>query len=76
MIPMIMMMTMTRAPVLHAAAIWLSLGGGFENVSLEKTELDVTGSANIGLGAANASASKEPEEINKDRFHLLLGKSR
>jgi len=63
----------TWAPILQAAAIWLSLGGGFDNVAMEKTELDVTGSANIGLGAANASASKEPEEINTDRFHLLLG---
>jgi ribosome biogenesis SPOUT family RNA methylase Rps3 len=45
----------------------------FDNIAMEKTELDVTGSANIGLEAANASASKEPEEINKDRFHLFLG---
>ena len=65
----------TWAPILQAACIWLSAGGGLENVSQEKIELDVTGSANIGLGPANATSSADPEEINRSRFHLLLGVS-
>jgi len=65
----------TWAPILNAASIWLSKGGGFENVSAEKIELDVTGSANIGLGPANATSSGDPEEINRSRFNLLLGVS-
>ena len=65
----------TWAPILNAASIWLSQGGGFENVSAEKIELDVTGSANIGLGPANATSSGDPEEINRSRFNLLLGVS-
>ena len=42
---------------------------------MEKIELDVTGSANIGLGPANATSSANPEQINRSRFHLLLGVS-
>merc|ERR1719339_560613 len=49
----------TWAAILAAAATWLSRGGGFDNVSMEKTELDVTGSANIGLGPANATSSAD-----------------
>ena len=86
----------TWAAVLAAAATWLARGHGFENVTQEKTELDVTGSGNIGLGPANATSrshnldlsnlweiifpltnlaagSSDPEEINRSRFHLLLG---
>ena len=33
----------TWTPILHAACIWFSQGGGRENVSSEKIELDVTG---------------------------------
>lgn len=33
----------TWAPILHAASIWFSQGGGLENISSEKVELDVTG---------------------------------
>ena len=33
----------TWAPILHAASIWFSQGGGLENISAEKVELDVTG---------------------------------
>ena len=65
----------TWPPILQAACIWLSAGGGLENVSAEKIELDVTGSANIGLGPANATSSADPEQINRSRFHLLLGVS-
>jgi HEAT repeat-containing protein 5 len=65
----------TWAPILHAAAVWLTHGGGFANVAAEKTELaTATDSANIGLGPANATAQGvPPEEINRSRFHLLLG---
>ena len=65
----------TWAAILAASATWLSRGGGFDNVSLEKTELDVQDSANIGLGPANATSSADPDEINRSRFHLLLGVS-
>lgn len=65
----------TWSPILHASAVWLSKGGGFTNVLEEKVELDVTGSANIGLGPANATSSADPEEINRSRFNLLLGVS-
>ena len=37
----------TWAPILHAASIWFSQGGGMENISAEKVELDVTGSDTI-----------------------------
>ena len=67
----------TWAPILHAAAVWLTHGGGLANVAAEKTELAAAGadSANIGLGPANATAQgvPSPEEINRSRFHLLLG---
>lgn len=59
-------------PIVHAAALWLN-NGGFENVAEEREKVDVHGSTNLGLGAANASASKVPEEINADRFHLIQG---
>ena len=63
----------TWPPILRASSIWLAGGGGLENVANEKVELDVTGSANIGLGPANATSSGDPEEINRSRFSLLLG---
>ena len=58
--------------VLYAASLWLH-HGGFNNVSKERAATDVAGSTNLGLGAANASSSKSPEEINTDRFHLIFG---
>ncbi|CAG0883432.1 unnamed protein product [Darwinula stevensoni] len=58
--------------LLHAAALWIN-DTGFQNVHLEKSEVNVSGSANLGLGPANAAASKSPEEINSDRFHLIFG---
>ena len=39
----------TWAPILHAASIWFSQGGGLENISAEKVELDVTGEDIIDL---------------------------
>ncbi|XP_014676647.1 PREDICTED: HEAT repeat-containing protein 5B-like [Priapulus caudatus] len=59
-------------PIVHAAALWLN-NGGFENVAAEREKVDVEGSTNLGLGAANASATKVPDEINTDRFHLIQG---
>ena len=55
----------TWATILQAACIWFSGGGGLENISSEKIELDVTGSANIGLGPANATSSGDPDQINR-----------
>ncbi|XP_023347268.1 HEAT repeat-containing protein 5B [Eurytemora carolleeae] len=66
---------LTWAPILHAACLWLTRGGGFENVQNEKMELDVVDSGNIGLGAANATSQSDPSDINRSRFHLLLGVS-
>jgi hypothetical protein len=65
----------TWPPILEAACVWLTYGRGFDNVRREKkTEQEgVEGSSNLGLGPANASASKNPEEINSDRFFLLFG---
>ncbi len=65
----------TWPAILEAASVWLTYGRGFDNVRRErKTELEgVEGSSNLGLGPANASASKKPEEINADRFYLLFG---
>lgn len=50
----------TWSPMLEAASVWLTYGRGFDNVRRErKTELEgVEGSSNLGLGPANASASK------------------
>ena len=39
----ISLLRVTWAPILHAASIWFSQGGGMENISAEKVELDVTG---------------------------------
>lgn len=55
-------------PILHAASVWLARGGGFDNVSNEKTELDVTGSANIGLGPANATRYRNITLRNSTRL--------
>lgn len=63
----------TWPPILEAAAIWLTYGQGFENVQKEKSDLDVQGSANLGIGPANAAINKNADDINKDRFYLLFG---
>lgn len=66
----------TWPPILHATSVWVTYGHGFENVQFEsKEDVDVDGSSNLGLGPANAAASKSPEEINTDRFHLIFGVS-
>lgn len=41
----------------------------------EKEDLEVEDSSNLGIGPANAAASKLPDEINTDRFHLVFGVS-
>ncbi len=67
----------TWPPLLTAAAVWLSYGQGFDDVSSGDAEkrggTDVEGAANLGLGPANAAAAKSPEDINGDRFFLLFG---
>lgn len=47
----------TWPPILHAAAIWLAYGKGFDNVNTEKADLDVDGSANLGLGKKSVDYS-------------------
>ncbi len=66
----------TWPPILVAAAVWLSYGQGFDDVSsgdADKSDTDVEGAANLGLGPANAASAKLPEDINGDRFFLLFG---
>ncbi len=63
----------TWPPILYAAAVWLTYGQGFDDVCEERAETHVEGAANLGLGAANAGASKSPEAINGNRFFLLFG---
>jgi hypothetical protein len=63
-----------RPPILHAAAVWLTYGRGFENVSAEVKDDDddeSAGASGISYTAANAAASKTPDQINTDRFHLV-----
>ena len=47
----------TWPPILQAAAVWLSYGQGFESNETDE----------------NDEASRNPDEINSDMFHLLLG---
>ncbi len=54
-------------PILHAAAMWLN-DSGFATVHLGRTDVDISDSDNLGLGAANAAAAKEPDCINNDRL--------
>ena len=63
----------TWAPILKASAIWLTYGQGFDDVQAGKSDSDVEGSANLGIGPANAATNRNPEDINKDRFFLLFG---
>ena len=53
----------TWPPILHAAAVWLSYGQGLETV----TNLHCDN--NDGL----SESKKTQEDINADKFHLLLG---
>lgn len=57
------------ASVLHAEALWLSSTGfGTAEDSAEGKSASIT-----GPGVASA-AGKNPEDLVKDRLHLLLGK--
>ena len=67
----------TWAPILQASCLWLTRGGGLENVTNEKTELEaVNDSANIGLGPANATAQADPGDINRSRYLQLVSYKR
>jgi len=41
----------------------------------EKEGMEVEDSSNLGIGPANAAASKLPDDVNTDRFHLVFGVS-
>ncbi|KAK7086919.1 HEAT repeat-containing protein 5B [Halocaridina rubra] len=58
-------------PLLYAAALWLSSGGFDRPGDLENEESDTT--AISPLQQTNTSTSKSSEDINKERFYLLLG---
>ena len=51
----------TWPPILHAAAVWLSYGQGLESFSNVHCDNDVR------------ETKKTQEDINADKFHLLLG---
>ena len=64
-------------PILYALAIWLNekgfaqlSGGGETSPEGSKPAL-----GSFTLQPANAMANMKPEEVNKDRFYLILGES-
>ncbi|XP_035692964.1 HEAT repeat-containing protein 5B-like [Branchiostoma floridae] len=60
-------------PILYAAALWLN-DGGFAHVAAEKNEdLGPLGAGMGGFDGSMLQKKKTPEEINSDRFHLILG---
>lgn len=59
----------TWPPILQATAVWLSYGQGFERVCQEEEEDEEEMNNKKGGGGKRAG----PDEINSDRFHLLLG---
>eukprot|EP00058_Branchiostoma_floridae_P024642 XP_002610132.1 hypothetical protein BRAFLDRAFT_121581 [Branchiostoma floridae] len=60
-------------PILYAAALWLN-DGGFAHVAAEKDEdLGPLGAGMSGFDGSMLQKKKTPEEINSDRFHLILG---
>ncbi|KAK7105011.1 hypothetical protein V1264_019636 [Littorina saxatilis] len=63
-------------PILYALAIWLNekgfaqLSGGGEETSPEGNKPAL---GSLTLQPANALANMKPEDVNKDRLHLILG---
>lgn len=58
-------------PLLYAAALWLS-AGGFDKVGdLDNEDCDAANSSS--LPQTNTTPTKTPENINNERFYLLLG---
>ena len=64
----------TWPPILHAAAVWLSYGQGLEN-SINSASSNSAPHCDNQDAAATASESdkKTQDDINADKFHLLLG---
>ncbi len=62
----------TWPPILQAAAIWLSYGLGFASTTTSPRQ-DNDAAAASASDDQKESDNKSPEEINKDRLHLLLG---
>lgn len=60
-------------PMLYAAALWLS-AGGFDKVECEQTEGSSTPVVMAATGNSTTAAAKTPEDLNTDRFYLLLGR--
>lgn len=65
-------------PILYALAIWLNekgfaqLSGGGEETSPEGNKPAL---GSLTLQPANALANMKPEDVNKDRLHLILGEA-
>lgn len=55
----------TWPPILQAAAVWISYGHGFDSSPSSTEDADDH--------EGDASKKPAPEEVNADRFHLLLG---
>ncbi|KAK3872016.1 hypothetical protein Pcinc_014808 [Petrolisthes cinctipes] len=59
-------------PLLYAAALWLS-SGGFDQVVEDNNEGDASPKQVVVSSSAPSPAAKTPEDLNTDRFYLLLG---
>lgn len=59
-------------PMLHAAALWLS-AGGFDKAEQEQTGGRLTPVVMATSSNSTTAAAKMPQDLNTDRFYLLLG---
>lgn len=60
-------------PLLYAAALWLS-SGGFDQGGEDNNEGDASPKQIATSSSGSPPAAKTPEDLNTDRFYLLLGK--
>ncbi|XP_037575108.1 HEAT repeat-containing protein 5B-like isoform X1 [Dermacentor silvarum] len=65
-------------PILLAASLWLTQGGGFEGGLHQEAPPDGLGTGGLRGGASflhlsRSSQSQTPQEINRDWFYLLFG---
>ncbi|KAL1474253.1 hypothetical protein MTO96_038124, partial [Rhipicephalus appendiculatus] len=65
-------------PILHAASLWLTQGGGFEGGLHQEAPPDGLGTGGLRGGESflhlsRSSQSQTPQEINRDWFYLLFG---
>ncbi|KAL1476620.1 hypothetical protein MTO96_036381 [Rhipicephalus appendiculatus] len=67
-------------PILHAASLWLTQGGGFEGGLHQEAPPDGLGTGGLRGGESflhlsRSAQSQTPQEINRDWFYLLFGKT-